>query len=77
MDGNDTGDNLSQALEYRNSLRHELVFDSTWDQELEGEATGLSGGSLAGGRNSLSARRGAVLGGVGDLGAQGCSSLDA
>jgi hypothetical protein len=36
MDGNDAKDNLSQALEYRNSLRHEVVFDSTWDQELEG-----------------------------------------
>jgi hypothetical protein len=46
MDGNDEEDNLSQALEYQNSLRHKLIFE-TWDQELEGEATGLSGGALA------------------------------
>jgi hypothetical protein len=32
MDGNDMKDNLSQALKYQNSLRHELVLDSTWDK---------------------------------------------
>jgi hypothetical protein len=43
-------------------LWNELVFDSTWDQELEGEAT--SGGALANGRGSSSARRDMMLGGV-------------
>jgi hypothetical protein len=72
MDGNDAKDNLSQALEYRNSLRHEVVFDSTWDQELEGGgATDLSDSALAGGRGSSSAGRGAVLSG---LNAQGCGT---
>jgi hypothetical protein len=31
IDGNDMEDNLSQALEYQNSLRCELVFHSTQD----------------------------------------------
>jgi hypothetical protein len=55
---------FSEALEYRNSLWNELVFDSTWDQELEGEATSLSGGALANGRGSSSAGRDMMLGGV-------------
>jgi hypothetical protein len=44
MDANDTEDILSQALEYQNSLRHELIFDSSWE---EGDAIGgvLASGS--------------------------------
>jgi hypothetical protein len=44
MDANDTEDILSQALEYWNSLRRELIFDSSWE---EGDAIGgvLASGS--------------------------------
>jgi hypothetical protein len=44
MDANDTEDILSQALEYRSSLRRELTFDSSWE---EGDAIGgvLANGS--------------------------------
>jgi hypothetical protein len=44
MDANDTEDILSQALEYRGSLRRELAFDSSWE---EGDAIGgvLASGS--------------------------------
>jgi hypothetical protein len=62
MDGNDVEDILSQALEYRCNLRRELVFNSTWDHELEGEATGQSGGALAGG---LDAQGRSAVGGLG------------
>jgi hypothetical protein len=44
---------------------NELIFDSTWDQEVEGEATSLSGGALASGRGLSNAGRGVMLGGVG------------
>jgi hypothetical protein len=43
IDGNDAEDILSQALEYRRTLRRELDFDSTWEQERE-----ATGGALAG-----------------------------
>jgi hypothetical protein len=59
MDDNDTEDILSQALEYRHTLRWELNFDSTWEQERE--ATGSqSDGALvgrAGGQGALAHRR--------------------
>jgi hypothetical protein len=32
MDANDTENILSQALEYWNSLRRELIFDSSWEE---------------------------------------------
>jgi hypothetical protein len=48
-----------QALEYRRTLRPELDFGSTWDQE--GEATGQSGGAMAGEADGLGAQgRGAL-----------------
>jgi hypothetical protein len=47
MDGNDAEGILSQALEYRRTLRRELDFDSTWEQEREATG-GESGGALAG-----------------------------
>jgi hypothetical protein len=46
MDDNDAEDILSQALEYRHTLRRELDFDSTWEQDRE--ATNRErGGALA------------------------------
>jgi hypothetical protein len=45
MDDNNTEDILSQALEYRHTLRQELDFDSTWEQERE-----ATGGALASGQ---------------------------
>jgi hypothetical protein len=68
LDDNDVEDNLSQPLEYWNSLRHELVFDSTWDQELEGEAIRLIVAVLAGDHGLSST----VLDGID---AQGCDAV--
>jgi hypothetical protein len=44
---NDMEDILSQALEYRRTLRRELDFDSTWEQEREA-IHDQSGDALAG-----------------------------
>jgi hypothetical protein len=62
MDSNNAEDFLSKALEYRRTLRRELDFNSTWEQQ--GEATGGAG--------SLGAQgRGALAGGASGQGAQG------
>jgi hypothetical protein len=50
MDGNDAEDILSQALEYEHTLRQELDFNLTGEQEEE--TTGQSGGAGADGQGA-------------------------
>jgi hypothetical protein len=59
MEPNDAEETLSQALEYRNSLRRKLNFD--WSQEDEEEAVG--GGAL--GRDAQEQGRGSGGGALG------------
>jgi hypothetical protein len=53
MDDNNAEDILSQALEYRHTLRWELDFDSTWEQEREATGGALASGQGAQGRDTV------------------------